>query len=302
MKENAATHQGRRPGWVDSRTARALLRATRKVREIGSSLVHERKSLPRHWDPVEPRPGTIRVKSDSDKELLEELRKSLKWMKALEGPKADRISKQASAVGSAIKEPRRIPRKRRGTATLHRRAVAVLALTLLIAAAAGWVLFQKGAVQKSTFDFSQPRWKDESATHFNFAAAGDFGGPGNNDSLGLLGRARTAGMSFFVALGDLGYTTSASGWCTQMKRLVPEIVIIAGDDGSNADGNMSQYVASCPYPLSSPMVPGKGTPRSGYEYYFAYPRAKLLARFMLIASSSAGVHFHYRRTSRRPDW
>ena len=302
MKENAATHQGRRPGWVDSRTARALVRATRKVREIGSSLVHERKSLPRHGDPVEPRPGTIRVKSDSDKELLEELRKSLKWMKALEGPKADRISKQASAVGSAIKEPRRIPRKRRGTATLHRRAVAVLALTLLIAAAAGWVLFQKGAVQKSPFDFSQPRWKDESATHFNFAAAGDFGGPGNNDSLGLLGRARTAGMSFFVALGDLGYTTDPAGWCTQMKRLLPEIVIVAGDDGSNAGGNMSQYVANCPYPLSSPMVAGSGTPGYGYEYYFDYPRDKPLARFILLSAGLSGVDYNYSRKSPHTEW
>src|SRR5207244_11038845 len=116
MKGMAATHQGRPPGWVDSRTARALVRATRKVREIGSSLVHERKSLPRHGHPVEPRPGTIRVKSDSDKEMLEELRKSLKWIKALEGPKADRSSKQASAVCSALQAPRRISRQRRGNA------------------------------------------------------------------------------------------------------------------------------------------------------------------------------------------
>src|SRR5437016_13004806 len=118
------------------------------------------------------------------------------------------------------------PKKAARVRHLASESVAVLALSLLIAVSAGWVLFQKGAVQKNPFDTSWPRWKDESATHFTFAAAGDFGGPGNNDSLGLVGRARTAGMSFFLALGDLGYTTSASGWCTQMKRLVPEIVII----------------------------------------------------------------------------
>src|SRR5207244_12807399 len=97
-------------------------------------------------------------------------------------------------------------------------------------------------------------------------ASGDSGGPGNADPPCVAGAARTDGMSFFLALGDVGDTPSASGWCKQMKRLVPEIVIIAGDDGSNADGNMSQYVASCPYPLSSPMVAGKGTPGYGYEY------------------------------------
>src|SRR2546430_16613523 len=109
-------------------------------------------------------------------------------MKALEAGKTDRTPRKPSTVGSDIKKPRRIQKKRQGSATFRRRAVAVLALSLLIAAAAGWVLFQRGAVPKSPFDTSQPRWKDESAMHFTFAVAGDFGGPGNNDSLGLLGR------------------------------------------------------------------------------------------------------------------
>src|SRR2546425_1173305 len=210
MKGMAARYRGRRPGRVDFRTARALVRAAQKVREIGASL--------------------------------------------------------------------------------------------LIAAAAGWVLFQKAAVQKSPFDTSQPRWKDESATHFTFAATGDLGGPGNNDSIGLLGRARTAGMSFFLALGDLGYTTDASGWCAQMKRLLPEIVIVAGDDGSNAGGNMSQYIASCPYPLTSPMVAGNGTPGYGYEYYFDYPRDKPLARFILLSAGLSGVDYNYSRKSPHTEW
>ncbi len=263
MKGMAATYEGPRAGRVDFRgRARALARATRKFGALGSS-----------GDSVEARPWAVRVKPDSDKELLEELRKALTWMKALEGGQVDRTPKQASIAGSDIKEPRRIPRKRHGSATLRRRAVAVLALSLLIAVSAGWVLFQKGAVQKNPFDTSWPRWKDESATHFTFAA-----------------------------LGDLGYTTSASGWCTQMKRLVPEIVIIAGDDGSNADGNMSQYVASCPYPLSSPMVAGKGTPGYGYEYYFDYPREKPLARFILLSAGLSGVDYNYSRKSPHTEW
>src|SRR5438094_10260183 len=132
-------------------------------------------------------------------------------MKALERPKTDRIPRQVSAEEGA-KEPRRIPSKRREAAILRRRAVAVLALALVIAMAAGWALFQKGAVVKSPFDFSQPRWKDESATHFTFAAAGGVGGLDNNDSVGVLGRARTAGMSSFRALGELAYGTRAARW------------------------------------------------------------------------------------------
>src|SRR5207247_700095 len=182
MKGMAATYEGPRAGRVDFRgRARALARATRKFGALGTS-----------GDSVEPRPWAVRVKPDSDKELLEELRKALTWMKALEGGQVDRTPKQASIAGSDIKEPRRIPRKRHGSATLRRRAVAVLALSLLIAVSAGWVLFQKGAVQNNPFDTSRPRWKDESATHFTFAAAGDFGGPGNNDSLGLVGGATRA--------------------------------------------------------------------------------------------------------------
>src|SRR5439155_1599778 len=147
MKGMAATYQGPRAGRVDFRgRARALARATRKFGALGTS-----------GDSVEPRPWAVRVKPDSDKELLEELRKALTWMKALEGGQVDRTPKQASIAGSDIKEPRRIPRKRHGSATLRRRAVAVLALSLLIAVSAGWVLFQKGAVQKNPFDTSRPR-------------------------------------------------------------------------------------------------------------------------------------------------
>src|SRR5436853_3189670 len=303
MKGMTATDLGPRTGRIDIRErGRAFVRTSRKFRALDTPPGRERKSHLRQGDGVEPRARAVRVKPDSDNELIEEHRKSLTWMKALEGLKADRTPKQASIAGSDIKEPRRSPRKRPETVILRRRAVAILALSLLIAAAAGWVLFQKGAVQKSPFDSAQPRWKDESATHFTFAAAGDFGGPGNNDSLGLLGRARTAGMSFFVALGDLGYTTDASGWCTQMKRLLPEIVIVAGNDGSNVDGNMSQYVASCPYPLSSPMVAGNGTPGYGYEYYFDYPREKPLARFILLSAGLSGVDSNYSRKSPHTEW
>src|SRR5207247_891929 len=183
MNGMAVTHDGRRMGPCHFRgKTKALIRTTRKFRGVGIPTDHVWKAPVQHRHPAELGPWTVRVKSDSDRELLEELRKSLNWMKALERPKTDRIPRQVSAEEGA-KEPRRIPSKRREAAILRRRAVAVLALALVIAMAAGWALFQKGAVVKSPFDFSQPRWKDESATHFTFAAAGDFGGPDNNDSV-----------------------------------------------------------------------------------------------------------------------
>src|SRR5437016_12163115 len=65
---------------------------------------------------------------------------------------------------------------------------------------------------------------------------------------------------------------------------------------------MSQYVASCPYPLSSPMVAGKGTPGYGYEYYFDYPRDKPLARFILLSAGLSGVDYNYSRNSPHTGW
>src|SRR5438046_8130002 len=165
MKGMAATNQGRLMVPVDCRVkSKALIRTDRQCRWVGIPTDHVWKAPVQHRHPAELGPWTVRVKSDSDRELLEELRKSLNWMKALERPKTDRIPRQVSAEEGA-KEPRRIPRKRREAAILRRRAVAVLALALVIAMAAGWALFQKGSVVKSPFDFSQPRWKDESATH-----------------------------------------------------------------------------------------------------------------------------------------
>src|SRR6266513_116226 len=100
MKGMVATRPGRRLGRLDFRgKARALVRTTRKFRGLGISTDDLWKISVRHGDPAELGPWTIRVKSDSDKELLEELRKSLNWMKALERPKTDRIPRPAYSVG-----------------------------------------------------------------------------------------------------------------------------------------------------------------------------------------------------------
>src|SRR5205807_1306466 len=162
---------------------------------------------------------------------------------------------------------------------------ATLLLTLVDASSVVWVLPHPGTVHRNAFDVLGPRWKDESATHFMMAASADFGGLDNTDSMALAVRARTAGVSFPLALGDLGYTTNEAAWCSQMKRLMPELVIVPGihDVGGSGGGNISRYVKNCPYPLSSAVMPGPGTPGYGFEYYFDYPTEKPLARFIMIS-------------------
>ena len=123
--------------------------------------------------------------------------------------------------------------------------------------------------------------------------------------MALAVRARTAGLSFLLALGDLGYTTDEAAWCSQMKRLMPELVIVPGihDVGGSGGGNISRYVKNCPYPLSSAVIPGPGTPGYGFEYYFDYPTEKPLARFIMISPGlGGGLKYNYSEESAHTEW
>lgn len=251
---------------------------------------------------------TVSPAPDSDEELLDELRESLKRMKVLEGLSARRNGRPEltgiPSVGRIAKHP---PPKRflRGPSSPWKRVAAIVMVGLLLTVAAGWLLYEYGWKPGVPPGGSESRWKDESVTHFTFAAAGDFGGPGSIDSIALVQRARTAGMSFLLALGDLGYTANEAAWCGQMKRYVPELLIIAGshDDGEMQGGNLSKYITSCPYPWSSPPVPGVGTPGYGFEYYFDYPAAKPLARFVLISAGLEGtINYSYSEKSAHTEW
>jgi len=173
-----------------------------------------------------------------------------------------------------------------------------------LASAIGWALVDRGPGPGSTSDFIGPRWKDESADHFTFAASADFGGRGNVDSIALAARARASGASFLVALGDLGYS-GEGGSCRDVGRYIPELVIVAGDleVGQYQRGNRSGLAQACPYSLSSPYVAGNGTPGYGFEYYFDYPRASPLARFIMISAGLAeGFGYNYSKHSPRVEW
>src|SRR5438046_1206 len=118
-------------------------------------------------------------------------------------------------------------------------------------------------------------------------------------------RARTAGISFLLALGDLGDTTDEAAWCSQMKRVMPELVIVPGthDMGGSGGGNISRYVKNCPYPLSSAVMPGPGTPGYGFEYYFDYPTETPLARFIMISPGlGGGLKYNFSEESAHTEW
>lgn len=309
MKGKAAVCEGPRAKKPDFRgMARALIGAARNSRKSGTARVGLAvNSHPQRGDRIDLWPWAMRLKSDSDEELLEELRKSLRRVKALEGLKENgaRIPNQASTRRTVMEAPRRIRRMRQPAAIRGRTAVAALALCILIAIAAGWALFHIGGMPGKPVDVSPPRWKDESATHFTFAASADFGGLGDTDSTALALRARAAGMSFLLALGDLGNTTNEAGWCSQMKHYVPEVLIVPGShDVSQGGGEgISDYVENCPYPLTSPAVPGVGTPGYGYEYYFDYPAETPLARFIMISPGlGGGLSYNYSEESPHTEW
>ena len=137
-------------------------------------------------------------------DLLEEVRKSLKRLKILEGLKADRdpILTPITTPDDDPPEPSAPEKEDYGSHVARPSKVfATLLVTLVVASSVGWVLSHPGTVPRNAFDVLGPRWKDESATHFTFAASADFGGPDNIDSMALAVRARTAGISFLLALG-----------------------------------------------------------------------------------------------------
>jgi len=243
---------------------------------------------------------------DPEGELLEELRKTMERMRALEKlkPGIDRVARSRRTPNIDETGPKRPPRRApRARPFPGRKATALVVVTLFVATAVALVLYNSPT--ETPIQVNPPRWKDETATHFTFAAAGDFGGPESVDSIALMQRARTAGMSFVLALGDLGYTTDEAGWCHQLRRYVPELVIIAGnhDDGEGDGGNLSHYIANCPYPWSSGPVAGNGTPGYGYEYYFDYPVAKPLARFIMLSAGLEGaINYSYSEDSPHTEW
>ena len=121
------------------------------------------------------------------------------------------------------------------------------------------------------------------ADTITFTAVGDFGATNNTSA--VLNTIATSGSSFHLALGDLSYGAlrPESSWCDYVKsRVGPTFPfeLISGNHDSGqiaSEGNINNFVTCLPDRI------GTITGIYGKEYYFDYPAAAPLARFILIS-------------------
>src|SRR5947199_374190 len=143
-------------------------------------------------------------------------------------------------------------------------------------------------------------------TSFYFAAAGDIGSVTSGNGLATLNNLSASGTSFLLALGDLSYSRALTGdqWCSEFKSRYNNIEIIDGNhdtgeqpvNDTSATRSYEKFVANCPFVSPSPdgatFGPGTCTVSPscyGREYYFDYPSANPLARFILISPSVLNI-------------
>lgn len=119
---------------------------------------------------------------------------------------------------------------------------------------------------------------------FAFGAAGDIGY--SAASVATFQAAGGQGLDFFLALGDTTYgDINETTWCNQFRSEVPHVLVEAGnhDTGENTGADLAALIAACPFTLNETM-----TGSYGHEWYFDYPAAGPLVRFVL---TGCGVSF-----------
>jgi hypothetical protein len=142
---------------------------------------------------------------------------------------------------------------------------------------------------------------------FQFAAAGDHNQSTTTNS--SLRRLAASGVNFYLALGDLSYTSvgEESDWCNIVKSYVGasfpfELVSGFHDDGRESppnDGGLIDSYANClPDMMGSTGVYGK-------EYYFDYPPSNPLARIIMVSPAlnfTNGGYYSYSVGSSHYNW
>jgi hypothetical protein len=105
-----------------------------------------------------------------------------------------------------------------------------------------------------------------------------------------------SGSDFYLALGDLSYTSGGEqSWCNTFKSKFNYVELIAGnhDTGESPGGNIDNYIRYCPFVLPNitrPVLYGT----YGKQYYFDYPQSTPLARFIMIAPGVWGsINYNY---------
>ena len=166
--------------------------------------------------------------------------------------------------------------------------------TLLFCASIGWLLFVLVGLGGNA---------EAAPTSFSFAAAGDHSA--NSRTTASLDLLASSGASFYVALGDMSYgqVTPESAWCDYVRAHVgasfPFEVLAGNHEDNGPDGLIENFAACLPDQLGG--VNGE----YGKEYYFDYPAASPIARFILISPNltfSNGQIYQYTAGTARYNW
>jgi ABC-type amino acid transport substrate-binding protein len=146
---------------------------------------------------------------------------------------------------------------------------------------------------------------------FAFSAAGDYGSWGGlRESLAQL---EVSKSNFVLALGDLSYggntgyaNSTEEAWCERFQKSFRDVEIIAGNHDTGqpplGEGDINNYTKYCPFTLASKVVG-----EYGKQYYFDYPAANPMARFILISPDllfvvDGGEHYDYHVNTPRYNW
>ncbi len=123
------------------------------------------------------------------------------------------------------------------------------------------------------------------AGSFTFTAAGDYGA--NADAQAVWNRIKILNPQFNWALGDLSYAqVNEATWCSMVKAGVGQVpfILLTGNhesDGHEGDFNKFAAVDCLPFSLSNAQTVLNGIYPE--QYYFDYPKANPVARFIATA-------------------
>ena len=144
---------------------------------------------------------------------------------------------------------------------------------------------------------------EAASTSFVFTAAGDYSA--NSFTTASLDLVPGTGASFHLGLGDFSYSqlTPESAWCDYVKSHVggtfPFELLAGNHEDNGPDGLIENFAACLPDRI------GSITGEYAKEYYFDYPVAAPLARFILISPGltfSNGQSYSYAAGTSRYNW
>jgi calcineurin-like phosphoesterase family protein len=150
-----------------------------------------------------------------------------------------------------------------------------------------------------------PHARARAATTVTFAAAGDLGA--NKNTSAVLNAVAASGSQMFFPMGDLSYSqvTPESAWCNFVHSpLGPnypvELVTGNHEDNDGPDGFIGNFASCLPDRI--------GDVQGAYpeEYYFDYPPANPLVRFVMISPgldlNSNGTNWSYKQGTSHYTW